>query len=370
MCELMAMSFREPISADFSIREFAPRGEVNPDGWGLGWYPDRSLAMVKEPMKWGESRHAGLLEAHAHNESRIHIAHVREKTVGDVPSHADTHPFAREQGGRDYCFAHNGTLDERVWATRLDGHRPVGGTDSEHFFCHLLAETRGWAESLDDAPGWRRLAGFLGDANRMGKLNLLLSDGHRLFVYHDLGGWKGLHFRAVRIRDGEARQFGDDAISLGLDSDAANRGFVASTYPLSRTGWQPFHRGELIVFEAGSVVHSSHRDRHAPEFLGTGRALAPDRQEAAGCGRGGPTRVTPGRPERLPAQWPGARADRLRRPERTASGFPSRASTARRAGSPPSPRPHGRGRGGLPDRGSRRRGRPRPARSNGDQAPA
>ena len=53
MCELMAMSFEAPISADFSLREFAARGEENPDGWGLGWYPDRSLAIVKEPVKWG-----------------------------------------------------------------------------------------------------------------------------------------------------------------------------------------------------------------------------------------------------------------------------------------------------------------------------
>ena len=53
MCELMAMSFEAPISADFSIREFAARGEENPDGWGLGWYPDRSLAVVKEPVRVG-----------------------------------------------------------------------------------------------------------------------------------------------------------------------------------------------------------------------------------------------------------------------------------------------------------------------------
>jgi len=37
MCELMAMCFEAPVSADFSIREFAARGEENADGWGLGW---------------------------------------------------------------------------------------------------------------------------------------------------------------------------------------------------------------------------------------------------------------------------------------------------------------------------------------------
>ena len=47
MCELMGLSFAKPISADFSIREFALRSEENADGWGLGWYPDQSLAVEK-----------------------------------------------------------------------------------------------------------------------------------------------------------------------------------------------------------------------------------------------------------------------------------------------------------------------------------
>src|ERR1700722_17188201 len=102
MCELMAMSFEAPISADFSLKEFAARGEENPDGWGLAWYPDRSLAIVKEPLKWASSRYARFLETYPPLLSRTYMAHVRHKTVGDEPTHADTHPFAREMGGRDY----------------------------------------------------------------------------------------------------------------------------------------------------------------------------------------------------------------------------------------------------------------------------
>ena len=33
MCELMGYSFAKPIVADFTIREFARRGEENADGW-------------------------------------------------------------------------------------------------------------------------------------------------------------------------------------------------------------------------------------------------------------------------------------------------------------------------------------------------
>ena len=56
MCELMGLSFARPIPADFSIREFALRCVDNADGWGLAWYPDRSLALVKEARTW---RHSG-----------------------------------------------------------------------------------------------------------------------------------------------------------------------------------------------------------------------------------------------------------------------------------------------------------------------
>jgi predicted glutamine amidotransferase len=62
MCELMGLSFAKPIAADFSIRVFALRAAENADGWGLAWYPDRSLALVKEPLDWRTSAHSRFLE--------------------------------------------------------------------------------------------------------------------------------------------------------------------------------------------------------------------------------------------------------------------------------------------------------------------
>jgi predicted glutamine amidotransferase len=266
MCELMAMSFDAPISPDFSIREFAARGEENPDGWGLGWYPDRSLAIVKEPVKWGASHHAGFLGSHASVRSRILLAHVRYKTMGGAPNHADTHPFSRELGGRDYCFAHNGTLDGAAWQLPLGAYHPVGETDSERFFCHLLHAIARHGGPLDTPSDWRWLHETLSSANRFGKLNCLLSDGHRLFAYHDVNGWKGLNFRKVRVGEGEARHFGDDTLSVDIDGQAVNHGFVVATCPLSPSGWHDFRLGELIVFERGEIRHSSHRERRSPEF--------------------------------------------------------------------------------------------------------
>ena len=288
-------------------------------------------------------------------ESRTYIAHVRHKTMGGEPTHADTHPFAREMGGRDYCFAHNGTLDGPAWDLPLGHHRPLGETDSERFFCHLLreiaargglfppriasemgtgsggtrpvpvpiseangagkggqapplrsggtrpvpvpiSEANGAGKGgqapplrsgaspplpardenepvpdargghLDDLESWRWLHETLASANRFGKLNVLLSDGRRLFVYHDVNGWKGLNFRKVHVLDGHPRHFGDETLSIDLGAGSLNHGFVVATCPLSPTGWHSFRLGELIVFERGSIRFSSHRERHSPEF--------------------------------------------------------------------------------------------------------
>jgi len=48
MCDLLGMSFRTPINARISLDIFQLRGEVNPDGWGLAYYRDEHLQIIKE----------------------------------------------------------------------------------------------------------------------------------------------------------------------------------------------------------------------------------------------------------------------------------------------------------------------------------
>jgi glutamine amidotransferase len=292
MCELMAMSFERPVVARFALREFGPRSDENPDGWGLGWYSDRSLALVKEPVKWTESPTSRFLENTATVSSRIVLAHVRHKTMGGAPNHADTHPFSRELGGRDYCFAHNGTLDGLAWDLPLGAFQPIGDTDSERFFCHLLSEITKRGGRLDEPADWNWLHAKLSDANRFGKLNVLLSDGQRLFVYHDVNGWKGLNYlrmfgegwsdhRRVDTAHQPSLEPGKDLgmvggahPTLGNSSKSAsedpargtaNHGVVVATCPLSSSGWHSFQLGELIVIDAGQVRFSSYRDRSSDQ---------------------------------------------------------------------------------------------------------
>src|ERR1051325_82344 len=219
MCELMGMSFAKPALASVSIQAFSERSKDNADGWGLAWYPDRSVAVIKQPLRWSV-QHTQFLEHYPGLFSSIYVAHVRQKTTGATPTHADTHPFTRELNGREYCFAHNGTLLDDFWERPLGRFRPIGRTDSEFLFCLLLAELESYAVLAAEveqvrhpevhangqaAPvehgqerQWQWLHQFLLRLNAYGKLKCILSDGEQLLAYHDRNGWKGLTYRKVR----------------------------------------------------------------------------------------------------------------------------------------------------------------------------
>jgi glutamine amidotransferase len=151
----------------------------------------------------------------------------------------------------------------------LSRFHPVGSTDSEHVFCHLIAHIAELEAMLDTRVSWAWLHQLLTDLNQRGKLNCLLSDGRRLFCYHDAGAWKGLTLRKLNIRSHVERRFEDIGIAVDVKKDdesvSANHGYVIATCALSETGWMNFLPGELIVFEGGHIAYSSHAEyRFAP----------------------------------------------------------------------------------------------------------
>jgi predicted glutamine amidotransferase len=278
MCELMALCFARPVAAAFSIHAFALRDEENADGWGLAWYADRSLTIVKEPISWRKSQYASFLETYDHLLSHIYIAHVRHATVGGAPTHADTHPFSRELKGRAYCFAHNGTVRSAFASLALGHYQPMGKTDSEHILCHLLNELVVRPGLLSTESDWRWLARRFASINRMGKFNCLLSDGERVFAWHDADGFKGLHFRGVRMDGARVEHLQDPTMDIDLESGSEpegwpsqaitktnggkwNRGTVIATRPLTGKGWHAFQKGELLVLQDGRIVYSNVRSR-------------------------------------------------------------------------------------------------------------
>jgi predicted glutamine amidotransferase len=258
MCELMGLSLDRPAPAHFSIQEFGQRDAQNLDGWGLAWYPDRSASVIKEPVSWRASQHTGFLEKYHGLSSSTYIAHVRHKTVGGIPTHADTHPFQRELRGKEYVFAHNGTLNELQENFNLGRFTPLGVTDSEYAFCHLLAHLERRGRHLDTADDLQALHERLRLLNGQGELNCLLSDGQSLVAYHDMAAYKGLVWATLNIPHHQAGRFQDSEMQLVVEGSHSIRGFIVATHPMSDLDWRRFEPGELLLVEKGVVKYSTH----------------------------------------------------------------------------------------------------------------
>ena len=259
MCELMALSLDRPAAATFSIREFGSRDAQNMDGWGLAWYPDRSAALIKEPVSWRMSEHTGFLEKYHALRSTIFIAHVRHKTVGGKPTHADTHPFLRELWGRDFVFAHNGTLTQLAERYPLARFQPLGVTDSEYAFCVLMTQLARRRTTLAASRDFRWLHKRLIELNEFGQLNCLMSDGQSLFAYRDLAGYKGLVWSKIKLAGHHAQSFEDGEMQLSVESALHISGVSIATHSVGAAAWESFEPGELMVVREGKLLFSSHR---------------------------------------------------------------------------------------------------------------
>lgn len=194
MCELLGVSLRVEGAPRILFRAFQGRADgdspetSNLDGWGLAWYPDdKAAAVIKEAQRANGSALASFIGGYERLASRTFIAHVRRATRGEVV-YRNAHPFCREMSGREYVFAHNGTLRaERELDTGM--FQPVGETDSERLFCHLLNLIRTYegisAESCVHL--WDALLSInqLSASGRKSKINMLFTDGDTLIAYRD-----------------------------------------------------------------------------------------------------------------------------------------------------------------------------------------
>jgi len=77
---------------------------------------------------------------------KIIISHVRWASKGDVAYH-NTHPFVRELFGREWIFAHNGTIIRELPNPRF--YEPIGETDSEKAFCIILDHLKDLGKDAD-----------------------------------------------------------------------------------------------------------------------------------------------------------------------------------------------------------------------------
>lgn len=244
MCELFAMSSRQPTDARASLTAFARHGGLDAphgDGWGLAFYIDGDVRLIKDPEPAASSECLRFLNAHP-VPSDLVLSHIRRATQGRLAM-KNCQPFARELEGRMHLFAHNGDLDLPALCRRmpLQRFRPVGETDSEYAFCALL-ERIAVAGSLEERPGV--LAKFAAELRALGPANFLYADGDCLFVH------------GHRRSPGRGAPPAPPGLHVLQRSCAPGQQviLVASVPLTEEPGWRALNEGELLALRAGRIV--------------------------------------------------------------------------------------------------------------------
>src|SRR4029077_18536172 len=114
MPNLLALSFEGELAPSLDLR-CLHAGKKLPDGWGIGYYPggEPSASVLKEPAPPPGSIRSELVRDWEHLESSLFLLHIRTARWGNL-SHANPQPFLRAWGGRDWLFAHSGSLRYRI----------------------------------------------------------------------------------------------------------------------------------------------------------------------------------------------------------------------------------------------------------------
>jgi glutamine amidotransferase len=248
------MDCNTPTDILFSFTGFANRGgRTGPhgDGWGLAFYEGRAARVFLDPRPCALSPLATFLRTHSIKTLQA-VAHIRRKTRGKVRL-SDTHPFSRELYGRHWTFAHNGTV-KNARALALGRFLPIGTTDSERAFCHLLEALRRDFPKAPEAPRalWEAIADVGGRIARQGTFNFLLANGDYLFARCDnrlCHIVRQAPFGRATLKDSEL------SVDFAAVTTARDRVAVVATTPLTvDETWTVGEPATLWVFRRGRLL--------------------------------------------------------------------------------------------------------------------
>ena len=178
MCRVFGCVAAEPVSIRHELLEAANpmirQSEDHDSGWGMAVY-ERAEGAEPELLRFPEAAHADddFLDATSRR-GRIFNVHVRRATMGHLALE-NTHPFCLGSN----TLGHNGTILRYPRLLEPDMRRPDGDTDSEHLFT-LLMHT---FDPGDPVGSIRRAMRTAVERSAFSGLNILFSDGERLFAY-------------------------------------------------------------------------------------------------------------------------------------------------------------------------------------------
>jgi predicted glutamine amidotransferase len=221
-----------------SMRATEAKTMTNGDGFGVGWYGERSTPGVYRELRpaWSDENLKAICEQ---VRSRLFFAHVRAST-GTATSRANCHPFT----DGEHMFMHNGQVGcYGQLRRRIDNMIPdsayggrAGTTDSEAIF--LIAKAR--------AAGGDIVSGF---ESTLGDIKAMMSEQ---------GVCDALRFTAVVTdgRDIHAFRWACDAKAPSLYWRADGDSLFVVSEPLDdlRDQWTPVPQGHVLSARQGRTV--------------------------------------------------------------------------------------------------------------------
>jgi len=233
MCELFALSCNDRDRATKGLPVFRQLGSWCQHGWGIGWYDGPTACVDKSRERVIESKR--FLEVVGKARSNVIVAHVRQSTGGSADT-CNSHPFKIAALGRDWLFAHNGSVPDivsRGYASRVE---PYSEIDSARIFSFLVDEMERYLRS----PTIRGIYPAVVRATRTlierfgGSVNYLLTDGLNLFILNHYPGTP-IYF-----------------IKRGKPYGSA---FVATTVPqLTNETWRRLPADRVVVVSNGEFL--------------------------------------------------------------------------------------------------------------------
>jgi predicted glutamine amidotransferase len=191
VCRILGCVAVEPVSLRHELlyaeNPMIRQSQEHDSGWGMAVYRH---ADGGEPscVRFPEAAHSdGDFRRATNMHGRIFNVHVRRATMGGLTLE-NTHPFCLG----DYSFSHNGTILHFPRLVEPGVKEPRGDTDSERLFNLLMRDL----DPADIAGSLRRTVATVIERSSFSGLNVLLSEGERLYAYR-LGIFE-LHWLARR----------------------------------------------------------------------------------------------------------------------------------------------------------------------------
>jgi transglutaminase-like putative cysteine protease/predicted glutamine amidotransferase len=259
MQTLFAASFEGTLLPTFDVR-CLDAGTRMPDGWGIGFYPggEPSASVIKEAAPSDGPVRRDFVAAWDHLASSLFMIQLRTAHWGAL-NFANTQPFARTMGRRDWLFAHSGSLERRIAQRAKRVFEPVGSTDTEEVFCELLERIteRGWSSLL--AADLAEVQQWFDELGAHGDMTCVLCDGRDLLAYAGHGE-EQLWFWQI-LPPFEKLVFGDQDLVVDLTrrGPVNRKGVVFSSSPLKstngvETSFLRLEAGQLMIVREGAVI--------------------------------------------------------------------------------------------------------------------